>query len=573
MLPAAGLNVPAWVKERVAGINWDGPCIGRGTFGKVFSGRCVISGKPLAVKRLFVPPHQQTIFADEVNCYRRLAAEPHANCLSVSAWFWDRTAGEAALIMPAGMGNLMGLLNSQAHCLQDDLVQTFANQLALAIRHIHLLEIIHRDIKPANLLIVWSCGAPLLQLAGFGASRMRHARPEMTPGLVTEWYRAPEVFKFTETCGAAVVGETYSFPADVWSLGCVVGEMVHREMLFKTFCDSEAAVLAVMAARLGQPATTQLSKYMLRPARWPPVPTGYPPINLLSEMAATVPAALSAGADLVAQCLCWDPSCRITAAGAAEHCFCKLAMPASAGPSRLGNAVLSVCVPGGEASSTATAGQPPACFAGGVPAGRRPTPGGKAAGPKTRVVADDVGVAGAGRCGRAAKNSCLSLTSSGITEIPTAPPPEAAAAPGSQTTACQCQSRCNAQHPMGNCSRPAAATSQRGLCQECTCLVSSCSQPRMRGSYCWYHGYLYLPAEMQLTRVFGRGGLLPQMIPADIQAYLAAEPQLFGDWAMDLLAAWFTEPLAIRLLVAHRPMSKDYSVVDLERALLAVRSA
>jgi len=63
------------------------------------------------------------------------------------------------------------------------------------------------------------------------------------------------------------------------------------------------------------------------------------------------------------------------------------------------------------------------------------------------------------------------------------------------------------------------------------------------------------------------------MIPADIQAYLAAEPQLFGDWAMDLLAAWFTEPLAIRLLVAHRPMSKDYSVVDLERALLAVRSA
>jgi len=78
---------------------------------------------------------------------------------------------------------------------------------------------------------------------------------------------------------------------------------------------------------------------------------------------------------------------------------------------------------------------------------------------------------------------------------------------------------------------------------------------------------------MQLTRLFGRSGLLPRMIPADIQAYLAAEPQLFGDWAMDLLAAWFKEPLAIRLLVAHRPTGNTYSVGVFERTLHAVRGA
>jgi len=151
MLPAAGLNVPAWVEERVVGVDWGGSCIGRGSFGKVFAGRCAISGRPMAVKRQSVPQHHMTEFADEIQCHKRLAAEPHPNCLGVSAWFWDKKACEAALIMPAGMGDLMGLLRSQSYCLQDDLVLTFTHQLAMAISHIHSLDIIHRDIKPANL--------------------------------------------------------------------------------------------------------------------------------------------------------------------------------------------------------------------------------------------------------------------------------------------------------------------------------------------------------------------------------------------------------------------------------------
>jgi cyclin-dependent kinase 2 len=47
--------------------------------------------------------------------------------------------------------------------------------------------------------------------------------PVLSHQIVTQWYRAPEV----------LLGiERYSYPVDLWSVGCILAEMVNRKALF-----------------------------------------------------------------------------------------------------------------------------------------------------------------------------------------------------------------------------------------------------------------------------------------------------------------------------------------------------
>lgn len=233
-----------------------------------------------------------------------------------------------------------------------------------------------------------------------------------------------------------------------------------------------------------------------------------------------------------------------------QHCFCQPAAQLSAGQGRSGDALAAAESPGGGAPTSATAAQPRA---------------------RAAAAADNVGLAVAGGCSRAERKTTGSQLAAGG-------PPELVAEFSSGVLArgfgpCQCSSRCGSRHEPGACSQPCDVGIKAELCQSCLCSASPCSVQRFRGLYCYAHGYCHMPAETQLMRAFGLAGLLQQMMPADIKAYLAAEPHLFGDWAFDLLAAWFKEPLAISLLVAAKPAGDDYSSADFEQSLHAVLGA
>jgi serine/threonine protein kinase len=106
----------------------------------------------------------------------------------------------------------------------------FIRQMLSAIEYCHDHRCLHRDIKPDNLLL--DCARRSLKLADFGMARAATATspdplgrgpPHHTPGMVTAWYRPPEL----------MLGETaYGEPVDVWSAGCIVGEMANLEPLF-----------------------------------------------------------------------------------------------------------------------------------------------------------------------------------------------------------------------------------------------------------------------------------------------------------------------------------------------------
>jgi serine/threonine protein kinase len=99
-------------------------------------------------------------------------------------------------------------------------------QLASAVLCFHRLGLIHADIKPANVLVhgetLKLTDMTLTTRARITSGRqVAHHLPLGTPR-----YRAPEVRDKTP--------EGWSFPADLWSLGCTLFEMAYGRAFFAT---------------------------------------------------------------------------------------------------------------------------------------------------------------------------------------------------------------------------------------------------------------------------------------------------------------------------------------------------
>jgi serine/threonine protein kinase len=129
-------------------------------------------------------------------------------------------------------------------------------QFLLGLSEIHKNCILHRDLKPQNLLVN---NKGILKIADFGLARFISSPGRtMTKNVISDWYRPPEIF-----FGAKL----YSFSIDVWSAGCILGEMALREPLFAD--NSEIGILTKIFSLLGVPDSSswadaeQLEHYKL----------------------------------------------------------------------------------------------------------------------------------------------------------------------------------------------------------------------------------------------------------------------------------------------------------------------
>ena len=91
--------------------------------------------------------------------------------------------------------------------------------MLISLRHLKNNGVVHADIKPDNILV--NEGHNVLKLCDFG-SAMLDGDNELTPYLVSRFYRAPEV----------ILGLPYSHPMDLWSVGCCLYELFTGNVAF-----------------------------------------------------------------------------------------------------------------------------------------------------------------------------------------------------------------------------------------------------------------------------------------------------------------------------------------------------
>jgi serine/threonine protein kinase len=122
-------------------------------------------------------------------------------------------------------------------------VKSYAFQMISAVYYLHSHRIIHRDIKPDNILVSKN---GVLKLCDFGMARYVAVpmRP-YTKGVVTLWYKAPEL----------ILGGFYELSIDMWSIGCILYEMITYSPLFPG--DGQFDQMMRILAVLGTPSESE----------------------------------------------------------------------------------------------------------------------------------------------------------------------------------------------------------------------------------------------------------------------------------------------------------------------------
>eukprot|EP00808_Paulinella_micropora_P015908 g47043.t1 len=153
------------------------------------------------------------------------------------------------LVMDSMDTNLSRIIKSEQP-LDEELQQIIMWQILSGMSYFHALGLEHRDIKPSNILINKDI---YVKTCDFGLSRPGVYSEDEKEGLhteyvVTRYYRAPEVIHSQGR---------YDRSVDVWSVGCVLAELLSRKVLFKGI--DSASQLSAIVKVLGTPSKEHLS--------------------------------------------------------------------------------------------------------------------------------------------------------------------------------------------------------------------------------------------------------------------------------------------------------------------------
>lgn len=194
--------------------------VGAGAYGQVCSAVDTQRNTKVAIKKL-ARPFQSAIHAKRT--YRELRMLKHMNHENIIGLLDVFTAtttfdefNDVYLVSPLMGADLNNIIKTQT--LSDDHVQFLVYQILRGLKYIHSAGIIHRDLKPSNIAVNEDCE---LKILDFGLAR--HTEDSMTGYVATRWYRAPEI---------VLNWMHYSQTVDIWSVGCIMAEMLAGKPLF-----------------------------------------------------------------------------------------------------------------------------------------------------------------------------------------------------------------------------------------------------------------------------------------------------------------------------------------------------
>ncbi len=508
---------------------WRKRVLGEGTYGQVVLGWHRASGTTHALK-----------FADTRGTewereYEVLQQLQHENIMKMLQVFLP-CEGRAYVVIasPAADTDLQTFLDKRSGEIGEDAAQIIGTQMCQGLSYVHGQGIVHRDIKPANVLMTFvAVGKWQIVLCDFGLARPlpQAARPRkvkgkqasstinpampigaaglMTARVCTAWYRPPELL-FRDREQRVL---RYGSPVDVWGLGCILYELLHRGVALAAAEDEmgSASCIAVVLGPCPQKVPWARSSVYQFWARSQDQATILPESEVLSS--ASTPPWLC-----VARVLRWLPEERASCVELLREGWLKQ---------------------GSEAEPPGLQGQ------GGSPRApqTRAAPPGQES---VELVASQGTKSGSGRT---------------QTPLPSAPapsdlpmllmssPPEKEMRQG--RTRCGCSGHCYSPgHRYRNGCDSKTLVVRSKYCVLCCCEVWGCVAPRWHGSFCCAHGRLFKGLPTCVRAVRASRHCAADCMPCDMTDFLRWWPHAQHNHAIVVLLALLKEPVVCEAFMA-----------------------
>ncbi|XP_076265488.1 cyclin-dependent kinase 12 isoform X4 [Rhynchophorus ferrugineus] len=232
--------------------------IGEGTYGQVYKAKDIHANELVALKKVRLENEKEGFPITAVREIKILRQLNHKNIVNLREIVTDKQdavdfrkeKGSFYLVFEYMDHDLMGLLESGMVDFNELNNACIMKQLLDGLNYCHKKNFLHRDIKCSNILMN---NKGEVKLADFGLARLYNAEDRQRPytnKVITLWYRPPELLLGEERYGPAI---------DIWSCGCILGELFLKKPLFPA--NTEMSQLDRIAKICGTPT----------PAVWPSV--------------------------------------------------------------------------------------------------------------------------------------------------------------------------------------------------------------------------------------------------------------------------------------------------------------
>ncbi|KAJ4309299.1 serine/threonine protein kinase, CMGC, dual-specificity [Neodidymelliopsis sp. IMI 364377] len=290
--------------------------LGKGSFGQVV--RCVdhktgglVAIKIIRNKKRF---HQQALI--EVNILQKLREWDPDNKHSMinftqSFYFRGHLCISTELL---GMNLYEFIKAHEFKGFSPRLIRRFCKQMLASLVLLKSQRVIHCDLKPENILLAHPLHSEI-KVIDFGSSCFENEK--VYTYIQSRFYRSPEV----------ILGMSYGLPIDMWSLGCILAELLTGYPIFPG--ENEQEQLACIMEIFGPPEKHLIEKSSRKKLFFDSL--GKPRVTVSTKgrrrrpSSKTLQQALKcddeAFLDFIARCLRWDPERRMRPDEAMQHEF------------------------------------------------------------------------------------------------------------------------------------------------------------------------------------------------------------------------------------------------------------